>query len=166
MFVYVFLSVCVCMCGWELCALCECVYLCFVYVNYVWICVFVGLYKWNNVCTYALCVLYTTCNRYSCLPIWHAWEEVSVEELPSSDWPVNISMGHFLNCWLMWEDSAHCVWYHTWAGGPRMYEKAGWARPWRLSQSTVFHRDLCFSFCLQVPTLIPEASILHDGHEL
>jgi hypothetical protein len=26
----------------------------------------------------------------------------------------------------MWEDTAHCRWSHTWAGGPGVYKKASW----------------------------------------
>lgn len=41
-----------------------------------------------------------------------AHREEGVEEFPSSDWPVAMSMGHFPDKELIWEGLAHCGWCH------------------------------------------------------
>jgi hypothetical protein len=41
-----------------------------------------------------------------------------IKELPPSDWPAGMSVGHFLCYCLIWEGSAHCGWFHFWAGDP------------------------------------------------
>lgn len=38
--------------------------------------------------------------------------EASFEDLPSSDWPVCLSVGHFLGWSLIEKGQAHCEWCH------------------------------------------------------
>lgn len=48
------------------------------------------------------------------------WEEVvSAEELPLSDWPIDMSMRHFLDCQLIHnnEGPVQYGWRYPWAGG-------------------------------------------------
>lgn len=51
-------------------------------------------------------------------------KSTSIKELPISNWPVGKFVEHFLDCWLIWEDTAHCGW--CWSG-PGVSKKAGWA---------------------------------------
>lgn len=44
----------------------------------------------------------------------HILEEgISIEQLPSSNCPVDMSVGHFLDQWLMWKVSGHFGRWHT-----------------------------------------------------
>lgn len=54
-------------------------------------------------------------------------EGIVDKDLPLSNQPVDVCAGHFLGCSLMKESWTHCGWYHTWAGGPALYKKGGWA---------------------------------------
>lgn len=53
-------------------------------------------------------------------------EETTLEKLPKSDCPVGMSVGYFLDCWLMYQGLAHSVQAHfsqttgIFVGGGRM----------------------------------------------
>lgn len=55
----------------------------------------------------------------------NTWEEkFSLEIPPPSDWPVDMSVWHFLGGWLTWKGPAHSEHCHLWAGGPELDKKA------------------------------------------
>lgn len=46
--------------------------------------------------------------------------------IPSLDWPMALSVRHFLNCYLICEGPAHYGWWNPWAVIPRFHEKGEW----------------------------------------
>lgn len=48
--------------------------------------------------------------------------------MPPSDWPVRKPVRHVLDSYRLWEGTAHGGQCQSWAGGPDLYKKAGWAR--------------------------------------
>lgn len=49
-------------------------------------------------------------------------ERILIKELPPSYWPVGMSLGHFLNCYLVQESLAWMM-VTLWAGRPGLYKK-------------------------------------------
>lgn len=71
-----------------------------------------------------------------------------------------MSVGHFLDCWPMWESPAHWAWCHPWAGGPGRYKKSSWIPEPRNKPVSSVPNGLCFNSCLLPSTL----TSFHDGY--
>lgn len=77
------------------------------------------------------------------------WEEgPSVEELPTSDCPMGMSVVHFLHCLLMKEGLSYHMENHPLAGRPRLYREAGWTEVENRTENSTPPR-----FLVQVPAL-------------
>lgn len=53
------------------------------------------------------------------------WSHLGTSSMkfPLSDWPVGMSLGHLLGCWLTGWLPSHCGWCHTWVCGSGLYRK-------------------------------------------
>lgn len=89
------------------------------------------------------------------------WEEgPSVEELPTPDCPMGMSVVHFLHCLLMVEGLFYHMQNHPLAGRPRLYREAGWTEVEK-GQKAALLQDFWFKFLLWVP----DWAFLNDGLE-
>lgn len=56
------------------------------------------------------------------------WDEkTSVEKLPPPDWPIALSLAHFLDCWWMWVGPDHSGLFQHLAGSG-LYKEGSWVK--------------------------------------
>lgn len=57
-----------------------------------------------------------------------SWEnDTSIQTVPPSDWPVNLSVGQCLDWWFVGKGTTHCCWCSSWAGDLETYIEENWA---------------------------------------
>lgn len=110
--------------------------------------------KYTYMCVFVLLSFFVILTRTGIT----CYVEASFEDLPSSDWPVCLSVGHFLGWSLIEKGQTHCEWRHIWTGGlgyiRRQIEQARGSNP--ITDSI---HGLCFVSCLGPSVLEPEGQI-------
>lgn len=84
------------------------------------------------------------------MSVWHQLESCEKGNLNWENVPKMLACGAFY--WLMWEDPAPCVHYHSWASGPGVCKKAGW-------HGKQVHKQILFCN----PELMVEFEFWHTG---